>query len=283
MGSLLGGGVVPRAVSIAPSAEVEALIRIAHSVHGVVRQTRGSPRRGDVVAMGADGSPTEEVDRIAEGQVLSALEAEGLDWNVESEEIGTVDRGGELTLVVDPIDGSHNVLRGMPFASVSLALGRESLGGVEAGVIRDLFTGSTFWASRGQGAFCDGRPIRVRSWDLRGELFFVNLGRHSTPRALRLAERGRRIRSLGCASLEMVMVARGAADAYLFENDVPNRNLRVTDIAAAYRIVREAGGFVGDAAFRPLDDFPLRLGTHTSVCAWGDPAFVQSVHAEAPA
>ena len=233
--------------------------------------------------MGADGSPTEEVDRIAEGQVLSALEAEGLDWNVESEEIGTVDRGGRLTLVVDPIDGSHNVLRGMPFASVSLALGRETLAGVEAGVIRDLFTGSTFWATRGGGAFCDGRPIRVRAWDLRGELFFVNLGRHSTPRALRLAERGRRIRSLGCASLEMAMVARGAADAYLFENDVPNRNLRVTDIAAAYRIVREAGGFVGDAGFRPLDDFPLRLGTHTSVCAWGDPAFVQSLHAEASA
>lgn len=267
----MAGGALP---------DIETLFRIAQAVQDVVRQSRSSPHEGDVVAMGADGSPTEEVDRIAEGQVLSVLEAEGLDWNVVSEEIGFVDRGGKKTLVVDPIDGSHNVLRGMPFATVSLALGSETLGGVEAGVVHDLFTGSTCWAARGHGAFWDGRPIHVRPWELRRELFFVNLGRHSTPRSLRLAERGRRIRSLGCASLEMVMVARGAADAYLFDNDTPHRNLRVTDIAAAYRIVVEAGGQVGDAEFRSLEGFPLRLGEHTSVCAWGDPAFPHSTESQ---
>ncbi|HYK94146.1 MAG TPA: inositol monophosphatase family protein [Thermoplasmata archaeon] len=261
-----------------PLADLELLVRIAHAVQGVVRQSRGSPHRGDMVGMGADGSPTEEVDRIAEGRVLSILESEGVDWNVLSEEIGTVQRGGARTLVVDPIDGSHNVLRGMPFATISLALGSGTLSGVDVGVVHDLFTGTTFWASRGGGAFCDGLPIRVRPWELRRELFFVNLGRHSTSRALRLAERGRRIRSLGCASLEMVMVAQGAADAYLFDNDTPNRNLRVTDIAAAFRIVGEAGGFVGDASFGSIENFPLQLGTHTSVCAWGDAAFPSSVH-----
>jgi fructose-1,6-bisphosphatase/inositol monophosphatase family enzyme len=257
--------------------DIESLFRIAQAVHAAVRQSRGSPREGEVVGMGADGSPTEKVDRIAEGQVLRVLEAQGLDWNVVSEEAGQLDRGGSRTLVLDPIDGSHNVLRGMPYATVSLALGQRTLAGVDAGLVRDLFTGTTYWASRGGGAFCDGRPIRVRTWEPRRELFFVNLGRHSTPRALALAERGRRIRSLGCASLEMVMVARGAADAYVFENDVPDRNLRVTDIAAAYRIVLEAGGLVGDAAFGSLDEFPLRLGEHTSVCAWGDPAFPRSI------
>ncbi len=228
--------------------------------------------------MGADGSPTEEMDRIAEGQVLAALEAEGVDWNVVSEEIGLVERGGSKTLVVDPIDGSHNVLRGMPFATVSLALGEGTLAGVDVGLVHDLFSGATFWATRGGGAFVDGRPIHVRGWELRQELFFVNLGRHSTRRAVELAERGRRIRSLGCASLEMSMVAQGAADAYLFDNDTPNRNLRVTDIAAAYRIVLEAGGQVGDAHLAPLEEFPLKLGVHTGVCAWGDPAFANSLH-----
>jgi fructose-1,6-bisphosphatase/inositol monophosphatase family enzyme len=226
--------------------------------------------------MGADGSPTEELDRVAEGQILSTLEAEGVDWDILSEEIGLVVRGGSRTLVVDPIDGSHNALRGMPFASVSLALGRKSLGGIEVGVVHDLFTGATLWAARGHGAFLDGRPIHVRPWEVRKELLFVNLGRHSTPRAVHWAERGRRIRSLGCASLEMSMVARGAADAYLFENDTPTRNLRVTDIAAAYRIVLEAGGTVGDANFAPIDEFPLELGRHTSVCAWGDPNFARA-------
>ncbi len=265
-------------MSASARADLEVLFRIAHAVHAAVRRSRASPHGGDVVAMGADGSPTEEMDRIAEGQVLGVLEAEKVDWDVVSEEIGLVRRGGTKTLVVDPIDGSHNVLRGMPFATVSLALGDRDLSGVEAGVVHDLFTGSTYWATRGGGAFCDGRPIHVRPWELRGELFFVNLGRHSTRRAVGLAERGRRIRSLGCASLEMVMVAQGAADAYLFDNDTPNRNLRVTDIAAAYRIVLEAGGHVGDATLAPLDGFPLRLGVHTGVCAWGDPGFAASLH-----
>ncbi len=261
----------------AGSRDIDVLFRIAQSVQAAVRRSRGSPHRGDVVAMGADGSPTEEMDRIAEGQVLNVLEAEKVDWNVLSEEIGLVPRGGRRTLVVDPIDGSHNILRGMPFATVSLALGERDLEGVDAGLVLDLFTGTTYWAERGRGAFSDGRPIHVRPWELRQELFFVNLGRHSTRRALGLAERGRRIRSLGCASLEMVMVARGAADAYLFDNDTPNRNLRVTDIAAAYRIVREAGGSVGDATFGPLESFPLALGIHTSILAFGDPAFASSL------
>ena len=256
--------------------EVEVLVRLCHAVHSAVRQARSSPHRADVVGMGADGSPTEELDRVAEGQILSTLEAEGIDWDILSEEIGPVRRGGSRTLVVDPIDGSHNALRGLPFASVSLALGRKNLGGVDIGVVHDLFTGSTLWAARGHGAFQDGRPIHVRPWEAKSELFFVNLGRHSTTKALRWAERGRRIRSLGCASLEMSMVACGSADAYLFDNDTPNRNLRVTDIAAAYRIVLEAGGSVGDAEFRPLDEFPLELGHHTSVIAWGDAKFMRS-------
>ncbi len=254
--------------------ELEVLFRICAAVQGVVRREVTSPHRGDIVAMGADGSPTEQIDRIAEGQILSILEAEGIGWDVLSEEIGVVRRGGDRTLVVDPVDGSHNVLRALPFATISLALGRTDLDGIDIGVVHDLFGGTTYWAVRGGGAYRDGRRIRTRAWDPRREIFFVNLGRHSTPQAVELAGRGRRIRSLGCASYEMVMVAEGGADLYFFENDTENRNLRVTDIAAAYRILAEAGGGTLDARRRPLGGFPLELGRHTSILAWGDPAFV---------
>jgi len=253
--------------------DLSILFRVAASVHRAVRRSHTNPHRGDVVAMGADGSPTEEIDRIAEGQVLSLLEAEHVDWDILSEEVGLVRRGGQRTLVVDPIDGSHNALRGLPFATVSLALGRDTLDGIDAGVVYDLTNGFTYWATRGGGAFRDGRPLRTRPWSPKAELFFVNLGRHSTPRAVALAGKGRRIRSLGCASLEMVLVAQGGADAYFFENDTENRNLRVTDIAAAQRILLEAGGGVSDAAQRSIGKIPLRLDQHTSIFAWGDPEF----------
>ena len=66
-------------------------------------------------------------------------------------------------LVVDPIDGSHNALRGMPFATVCLALGPGDLGGIEKGVVRDLSNGVTYWAARGRGAFRDGHRLRTRA------------------------------------------------------------------------------------------------------------------------
>lgn len=257
--------------------ELEVLYRVSVAVHRVVRDARSSPHRADVVAMGADGTPTEELDRLAEGEILRTLDREGVNWDLLSEEIGHVARGGDRTLVVDPIDGSHNALRNQPFFTVSLALGRTDLAGIEAGLIRDLHHGTTWWAYRGGGAFRDGRPIRTRPWSARTETVFVNLGRNASERAVRLAGKARRVRSLGCASEELLMVAQGSADGFLFENGSESRNLRATDIAAAYRIVLEAGGGVSDAKGGALETFPLRLDRRTSVLAWGDPDFRRAV------
>lgn len=254
-------------------AELEVLYRISVAVHQVVRDAEGSPHRADVVAMGADGTPTEELDRLAEAEILRVLDAERVDWNLLSEEVGYVARGGQSTLVVDPIDGTSNALRNLPFSTVSLALGQRDLSGIEVGLVRDLHRGTTYWAARDQGAFRDGRPIRTRAWNPRSEIFFVNLGRPATERAARLAVKSRRIRSLGCASLEMLMVAQGSADGYFFENAPEHRNLRATDVAAAYRILIEAGGGMNDAQGGTIDSFPLTVERRTSLFAWGDPAF----------
>lgn len=252
--------------------ELEILYRISVAVQRVVRDAEGSPHRADVVAMGADGTPTEELDRLAETEILKVLDAETVDWNLLSEEIGPVSRGGQYTLVVDPIDGTSNALRGLPFSSVSLALGRRDLAGIDIGLVRDLHRGTTYWAARGQGAFRDGRRIHTRPWTPRSEIFFVNLGRPSSERATRIAGKSRRIRSLGCASLEILMVAQGSADGYFFENTPDTRNLRITDIAAAYRILVEAGGGVSDARGQSVDAFPLTVDRRLSVFAWGDPS-----------
>ncbi len=265
------------------SGEVELLHRIGLGVQRVVRDAAQSPHRADVIAMGADGSPTEELDRVAESEVLRQMDELGVDWNVVSEEIGSVRRGGDRTLVVDPVDGTTNALRHLPFSAVSLALGRDDLGGVDVGLVRDLARGTTYWAERGRGAFRDGRPIRVRPWKGRGELVLVNLGEVASERAVGLAGKVRRVRSLGCASLEMILVAEGAADGYLFENAEPKRNLRATDIAAAYRILLEAGGGAADSSGRSLENFPLSVTERTTLAAWGDAALAPRLLAgEAP-
>lgn len=252
--------------------ELGVLHRIGLGVQRVVRDAAQSPRRAEVIAMGADGTPTERLDRVAEAEVLRQLDRLGVDWNVVSEEIGVVRRGGDRTLVVDPVDGTSNAVRHLPFAAVSLALGRENLGGIDVGLVRDLDRGTTYWASRGHGAFRDGHRILVRPYAGRGELVLVNLGVVAGPAAVRRAGEVRRVRSLGAASLEMALVAEGAADGYLYENGEPSRNLRATDIAAAYRIVLEAGGHVTDARGGSIDRFPLNVEGRTSLAAWGDAA-----------
>jgi myo-inositol-1(or 4)-monophosphatase len=271
---------VPPDVTDPTRGDVDILYRVSVAVHRVFRDVASSPHRGDVVAMGATGSPTEEIDRLAESEIVKVLDEEGVDWDVVSEEVGAVKRGGGRTLVVDPIDGTHNALRNLPFSTVSLALGTRDLGGVDIGLVRDLYRGTTYWATRNGGALRDGRPIHTRGWNPRTEMLFANLGRHATPRVGRFAAKGRRVRSLGCASLEILAVAEGAADAYLFENAPEERNLRATDLAAAYRILAEAGGGMYDASGQPLDSFPLTVERRTSVFAWGDAAFARAASTE---
>ena len=262
--------------------ELGVLHRLGLAVERVARDSARSPHRADVVAMGASGNPTEEVDRLAERAILRALDDEGIDWNVVSEEVGTVDRGGTKTVVIDPIDGTANAVRNLPFFTVSLALGATDLGGIELGLVRDLNRGTTYWAARGEGAFRDGRPIRTRAWPGRGEVVFVNLGRAASARSTALGGRSRRVRSLGCASLEMILVAEGGADAYVFENADESKNLRATDIAAAYRILLEAGGGASDAAGGSLERFPLGVVRRTTVLAWGDPAYGRTLWGAPP-
>lgn len=257
--------------------DVERLHRIGLAVQRAVRDAAQSPRRADVIAQGADGTPTEELDRVAEAEVLRMLARLGVDWNVVSEEAGRVERGGARTLVVDPVDGTSNAVRHVPYSTVSLALGVDDLASVDVGVVHDLVRGTTYWAERGRGAFRDGRRISVRPWKGGGEFVLLNLGGFASPRAVALAGGVRRVRALGCASLEMTLVAEGAADAYVFENAEAPRNLRATDIAAAYRIVLEAGGHVADARGRPVERFPLGVTERTTVAAWGDAALAPRI------
>jgi len=65
--------------------ELGVLQRLGLAVERVARDSARSPHRADVVAMGASGTPTEELDRLAESTILRTLDAEGVDWNVVSE------------------------------------------------------------------------------------------------------------------------------------------------------------------------------------------------------
>jgi fructose-1,6-bisphosphatase/inositol monophosphatase family enzyme len=243
------------------------LLELADAVQNAVRDLAGDP--AEVLGRGADGAPSTRIDRVAEEAVLRVLDYERAPLNVLSEEAGYVDRGGDALLVLDPIDGTHNALRGIPVYSVSLAVGRERLGDVREGLVRDLVTGSTYYASRGKGASLNGRPIRVRSRDPEDLLFSVYLGSNAHPDGYRVAAVPRRVRNLGVASLDLCLVGRGAADLYYLHSAVQEAKLRVVDIAAGTLIVREAGGLVLDLDGKDLD-LPLTTDARADLAAVGD-------------
>ncbi|MCK5309380.1 MAG: sugar kinase, partial [Thermoplasmata archaeon] len=84
-------------------------------------------QRGRKVAIGADGTDTSYVDKVAEDVILEFMDQNDVQSNLLSEEVGFVDRGFDEVLVIDPVDGTYNASRGIPFFSISIARGRKLL------------------------------------------------------------------------------------------------------------------------------------------------------------
>ena len=147
---------------------METLSAIADAVEKAVRAIPNEVDIGEELCMGADGTPTSQVDKIAENTVLMYIEANKVPLNVLSEEIGFVDNGAKDTLILDPIDGTRNAVLGIPYYTVSLAVTYSDLNGVHTALLRNLVTGDEYRAEKGKGATYNGRTARVKgSYDPR--------------------------------------------------------------------------------------------------------------------
>jgi len=125
-------------------------------VEGVLRELPGRAEREPVRRRGEGGDDTTEIDARAEEAVLRHFE----DVSVVSEEVGELRRGGAHVVVVDPIDGSLNAKRGIPFFSLSVAIaGGWTMDDVQAGYVYDFGSREEWWAERGGGAFLNGEPL----------------------------------------------------------------------------------------------------------------------------
>ncbi len=247
----------------------DMLEQLSEAIRDSIWELPESFDRGHELGMGADGTPTAKIDKVAEDVILRFVEENDLPVNVLSEEAGFVDRSMEKTLVVDPIDGTHNAVMGIPLYSASLALGSKSLMDVEQGIVRNLVNDDVFYAKRGEGASLNGKKIQVRKYHPRSATFLVYMGRYMTPTSLQVIKNSMRARALGCASLEMCMIAEGKADAQYMNTEVYEKSIRVVDIAASALILREAGGEIFTLNKEKLD-MPFNLQFRSNFVAVGD-------------
>lgn len=222
------------------------------------------------VGRGASGSATSKIDKFAEDAVLAFMDERGIELNVLSEEIGYVDRGAKRTLVLDPIDGTVNCVRGIPFFSISMAVCTKTMSDADNALVRNLHSGDTYYARRGGGAEMNGHRIAVSKYDRDDSVFLMFDGRDVAPETDRVKALASRVRTMGCASLEMCLVAQGSAQAHYMNCTRRSRMIRIVDIAASCLILREAGGEVVDLQGGKLD-MEFSLDDRRNFLAYGDP------------
>ncbi len=240
---------------------------VALAVEKAVSGLIGKPEAGTMLRMGADGTPTEKIDEVAENAALAVLEASGRSMRFVSEELGEkiIGRKPEFTFVLDPIDGTFNAVNNIPFFCVPVAIGSSDLSDIKYGYVKNLVNKDIYSAEKGKGAFLKTpytvTKIHVSSHSELSELGVISYS-HS-PNAIAINNHNvRRVRVFGCAALELCYVASGIFDAFIDMRGM----LRVTDIAAGKLIVEEAGGIVTDGKGKPLST-PLDVRQRVNVVA----------------
>ena len=146
--------------------------------------------------------------------------------------------------VFDPVAGTTNYAHGLPIFCSSLAL--EIDGEIVVGAVYDPTRRELFTAERGEGAWLNGRPLRVSTADTLLDSLLVtgfHYGIQRDPEELvslfrEFITRSRAVRRLGSAALDMCYVAAGRFDGYW------ESKIQPWDVAAGALIVKEAGGVV---------------------------------------
>lgn len=196
-----------------------------------------------------DGSLVSEADHGSEQRIMRALRTSFPDDAILSEESGETHGSSEYRWILDPLDGTHNFLAGIPLFGILLALEKKGKP-IASFCVFPMFD-EIFVAERGKGARLNGERIRVSSSGLlTGSMYLADGNSMVDFRAIirdiqPLRAQGCRFRLLGEGPFGMTRVALGTALVATM------RGGKVWDIAAPALLVEEAGGKVTDLAGKP--------------------------------
>lgn len=183
-----------------------------------------------------------EADRLAEKVIITTIANHFPEHQILSEETPFIAGQSDFKWIIDPLDGTTNFVHGFPFFAVSIGL--EYQKELLLGIVHVPLTGETFSAFRNQGAFLNGKPIRVsRIEKLSGSLLATGFPYEENVSFKRNFDFFRQIypltqgvRRAGSAAIDLCYTACGRFDAF-WELDI-----NAWDVAAGALIVREAGG-----------------------------------------
>lgn len=198
---------------------------------------------------GAGGDQMKPIDLVAEKAIVEVLQQHCASFTLISEESGVKEFGAnpkQCYVTVDPIDGTTNMVRGLPFYASSIAISTQpALSTVFAALVTDLVHNTTYTALEGKGAYCNGEKITPSArTSLEDAVVGLDLNsfkvKELVPQLTSLIQNTKHIRHFGANALELCYVADSLTDAFV---DIRGK-LRVTDTAAGFLILKEAGGTI---------------------------------------
>lgn len=232
--------------------------------------------REPIVGAGEGGDETTAVDAAAEAAILARLDAfhreSGVGFTVISEEVGerAYGSGAPWRLVVDPIDGSLNAKRLIPFYSVSIAVATgPAMGDVVFGYVYDFGSCEEWWAVKGGGAFLDGSRLGAELPKDEIEIlsFEATLTALVAEKAAAFVGTATRLRIMGSLALSLCHLAAGRVDGV-----ISLKGARSVDIAAAQLLCLEVGVAVDLFEDPPFAAAPLDLVGRSRIVAAATPA-----------
>jgi myo-inositol-1(or 4)-monophosphatase len=241
-------------------------------VDRVLQELPGRADREPVVGAGEGGDETTAIDAASERAIIERLRTRD-NLTIVSEEVGVVGNGS-VRIVVDPIDGSINAKRGIPFFSISLAVADgDTMDDVFFGYVYDFGAREEWTATRGGRAFLNGAPLQERPKDAIEILSFeATTTAFVADHAARFVGIAERVRVMGSLAITLCHLAAGRVDGV-----VSLKPARAVDIAAAQLLVREQGLSIELPDDGPFGSAPLDLIGRSRVAAAGTPELCRVV------
>jgi myo-inositol-1(or 4)-monophosphatase len=250
---------------------LEILTECSQKMRKAALRYYGSPKAAVGFGVGAGGDTSKRIDLAAEKALIDCLNKHEISCTLVSEEAGTKKIGfgpPEYYVTTDPVDGTTNAVRGLPFSANVIAVSREPwLRDVETAIVSDIIHGVTYTAQKSGGAFRNGKQIKPsETVEIEDAVIGVDLNTFKIEELLAKMEGlfrvGKHFRHFGANALEICYVADGSTDAFI---DIRGK-LRVTDMVASYLILREAGGIMVTPEGKELD-IPLAATQRLSFIA----------------
>jgi fructose-1,6-bisphosphatase/inositol monophosphatase family enzyme len=241
---------------------IDFLKQLAFDVQNAVRPLFGTEKASEKSEKGAGGDISMKIDLVAENVIIHSLEEANVNILLISEELGERYIGdkekaklNEKKIIVDPLDGSNNAVRGVPYCSVSIAYAiGNKIDDIKRGVVLNLNTNEIFWAEKGKGAFLNNNKIQVSDLDITEKCFFeLNLPMKNLMKNLQklssIIKKFYRIRIMGSSALTLCLVGSGSIEAFI---NLRKSN-RLVDVAAGILILKEAGGKIFSLEGKEID------------------------------